>query len=51
MNKRVMTGEMVSKVEQKLRINGNANDAGDRCKGKYCVQKSFVVPHDTSLWR
>ena len=48
-NKRVMTREMVSKVEHKLRIDCKANDAGDRCKGKCSVQESFVVPHDSSL--
>ena len=49
-NKRVMTREMVSKVEHKLRIDGNASDAGDRCKGKCGVQESSVVPLDSSLW-
>ena len=51
MNKRVMTREMVSKVEHKLRVDGNTNDAGDRSKGKCGVQESFVVPHDSSLRR
>ena len=49
MNERVMIREMVSKVEHKLRIDGNANDAGDRRKGKCGVQESSVVPADSSL--
>ena len=50
MNKSVMTREMVGKVEHKLRIDGNANDAGDRREGKCGVQESSVVPPDSSLW-
>ena len=48
-NECVMTREVVSEVEDKLRVDSDANYAGDRCEGKCGVQKDFVVPPDSSL--
>ena len=49
MNKSVMTREVVGEVEDKLRVDSDANYAGDGCEGKCGVQEDFVVPPDSSL--
>ena len=38
-------------MENKLDVDGDANNAGDRCKGECGMQEDFVVPFDSSLRR
>ena len=44
----VIAREVVSKVEDKLRVDSDANYAGDGCEGECSVQEDFVVPPDSS---
>ena len=45
----VIAREVVSKVEDQLRVDSDTNYAGDGCEGECSVQDDFVVPPDSSL--
>ena len=38
-------------MEDKLHVDGDANDAGDWCEGECGMQEDFAVPFDSSLRR
>ena len=48
-NECVIPKKAVSKVENELRIDSDANCAGDGCEDECGVQEDFVVPPDSSL--
>ena len=48
-NECVIARKVVSKVENELCIDSDANCAGDGCEDECGVQEDFVAPLDSSL--